>query len=91
MIRRMPKRGFSNAAFKTVYATINVGDLEALDAGTTVDEAFLRERNLVRGKAHGVKILGDGELTKRLTVVVDRVSDTARQKIESAGGTVTLK
>src|SRR3982750_762253 len=61
LIRRVPKRGFNNAEFKTRYAVVNVSDLEAFDAGTTVDEQTLRAAGLVRGIIDGVKILGEGE------------------------------
>ncbi len=83
--RRVPKRGFTNI-FKKEYVVVNLGDLEQFDAGTTVDEAALRDAGLVKGKDCRIKILGDGELTKKLTVEADRFSATARQKIEAAGG-----
>src|SRR6266545_4673864 len=63
LIRRVPKRGFNNAEFKKVWGTVNVGELDAFDAGTTIDEAVLRSAGFVRGQIDGVKILGDGELT----------------------------
>src|ERR1700687_5427202 len=66
--RRLPKRGFTNI-FKKEYAVVNVSDLERFDNGLTVDEALLREAGLVKGKSEGVKILGDGKLSKKLTVV----------------------
>lgn len=87
LIRRLPKRGFNNAAFKTVYAIVNLTDLNRFDDDSTVDEAALIEAKLIRGKYAGVKILGTGELTKRLTVSADKASATAREKIEKAGGT----
>lgn len=87
LIRQLPKRGFNNKAFKTHYAVINVGDLDAFE-GTDVTEASLRESGLLKGVYDGVKILGDGELTKKLNVEVDRVSASAKAKIEGAGGTV---
>src|SRR3954465_1097189 len=68
--RKMPKRGFNNYEFKTKYAVVNVADLERFDAGTTIDEAMLRAAGLVRGTIDGVKILGDGELTKKLSINV---------------------
>jgi large subunit ribosomal protein L15 len=86
--RKMPKRGFNNAQFKTVYAVVNVSDLERFDAGTTIDEAMLREAGLVRGTIDGVKILGDGELSKKLSVNVTKVTGAAREKIEQAGGSI---
>jgi large subunit ribosomal protein L15 len=90
LIRRMPKRGFNNAAFKKVWGIVNLADLNAFDAGTVVDEALLREKGLIRGKLDGVKILGNGELTKKVTVKVEAVSAGARQKIEKAGGSIEL-
>ena len=90
LIRRMPKRGFNNTAFKKVWGIVNLADLETLDAGTTVDEAFLRENGFIRGKLDGVKILGNGALTKKLTIKVTAVSAGAREKIEKAGGSIEL-
>ena len=91
LIRRLPKRGFNNAAFKKHYAIINLDDLSQFEAGTTVNEQLLREAKFVRGKVVGLKILGRGELTHGLTIEADKVSDSAREKIEKAGGTVNLK
>src|SRR5947209_14532968 len=91
LIRRLPKRGFNNAAFHKTYAVVNLDALNAFEQGTTVNEQLLRERNLVRGKVAGLKILGDGELKHALTIEADKVSASARQKIEGAGGTVTLR
>ena len=89
LIRRIPKRGFNNAEFKTRYAVVNVSDLERFDAGTTVDEQSLRAAGLVRGTIDGVKILGNGDLSKKLTITVAKVSASAKEKIEKAGGTVS--
>jgi large subunit ribosomal protein L15 len=91
LIRRLPKRGFNNAAFHKRYAIVNVSDLNAFEAGTVVNEQLLRESNLVRGHFAGIKILGDGELKHGLNVQADKVSTIAREKIEKAGGTVTLR
>jgi large subunit ribosomal protein L15 len=91
LIRRLPKRGFNNAAFKKHYAIVNVGDLNAFEAGMVVNEHFLRKSNLVRGHFAGIKILGDGELKHGLKVEADMVSAAAREKIEKAGGTITLR
>ena len=91
LIRRVPKRGFSNEAFRTRYAIVNLADLELFDAGTAIDEALLRENNIIRGKVDGIKILGNGELTKKLSITADKVSAAAKEKIEKAGGSVTLK
>jgi large subunit ribosomal protein L15 len=91
LIRRLPKRGFNNAAFHKHYAVVNLSDLNALKAGTVVNEELLRKSNLIRGDFAGIKILGDGELKQDLKVQVDKISTTAREKIEKAGGTVTLR
>ena len=91
LIRRLPKRGFNNAAFHKTYAVVNLDALNAFAKGSTVNEQLLRERNLVRGNVAGLKILGDGELKHALTIEADKVSASARQKIEGAGGSVTLR
>jgi large subunit ribosomal protein L15 len=91
LIRRLPKRGFNNAAFHKHYAIVNVSDLNAFEAGAVVNEKLLRESNLIRGHFAGIKILGDGELKHGLKVEADKVSATAREKIENAGGTITLR
>jgi large subunit ribosomal protein L15 len=91
LIRRLPKRGFNNAAFHRRYAIINLDDLNGFKAGTAVNEQLLRESKLVRGDFVGIKILGDGELKHGLNVEVDKVSTAAREKIEKAGGTITLR
>ena len=91
LIRRLPKRGFNNAAFHKRYAIVNLGDLNAFKAGTAVNEQLLRESKLVRGHFVGIKILGDGELKHELKVETDKISTTAREKIEKAGGTITLR
>lgn len=91
LIRRLPKRGFNNAAFRQRYAIVNLDDLNAFKAGTAVNEQLLRESKLVRGSFVGIKILGDGELKHGLNVEADKVSTAAREKIEKAGGTITLR
>jgi large subunit ribosomal protein L15 len=90
LIRRLPKRGFNNAAFKTSFALVNIGDLEEFDSGTRVNEQLLRDKGFVNGKCDGVKILARGELTKILTVEADKFSEAARQKIEQAGGSAVV-
>jgi large subunit ribosomal protein L15 len=90
LIRRLPKRGFNNAAFKASFALVNIGDLEEFDPGTRVNEQLLRDKGLVNGKCDGVKILARGELTKVLTVEADKFSEAARQKIEQAGGSAVV-
>jgi large subunit ribosomal protein L15 len=91
LIRRLPKRGFNNAAFHKHYAIVNLEDLNEFKAGTVVNEQLLRESSLVRGHFVGIKILGDGELKHGLKVEADKVSAGAREKIEKAGGTITLR
>ena len=88
--RRLPKRGFTNI-FRKEYAVVNVKDLEKLDAGSTVDRKMLLETGLIKKKFSMVKVLGDGEISKSLTIAVDKVSKTARQKIEAAGGKIEVK
>jgi len=91
LIRRIPKRGFNNASFKTKYAIVNLESLNQFDNGATVDEASLLAAKLIRGTFDGVKVLGDGEVTKKLTVTVDKISASAREKIEKAGGSIVEK
>lgn len=88
LIRRLPKRGFNNAAFKTKYAIINLDDLDVFEEGAEVNEAALREKNLIRGRIDGVKILGRGEISRKLSIRADKISASARAKIEQAGGTI---
>lgn len=90
LIRRLPKRGFNNAAFHKTWAIINLDDLNEFEAGTVINEQMLRASKHVRGKVVGLKILGRGELNHRLTIEADRVSDSVREKIEKAGGTVKI-
>ncbi len=91
LIRRLPKRGFNNAAFRKEYAIVNLDDLNEFEAGATVNEQALRESKHIRGNFAGIKILGRGELKHGLTIEADKVSESAREKIEKAGGTVTLR
>ena len=90
LYRRLPHRGFSNALFRTEYSTVNVADLSRLEDGTEVTPQLLLERRIVRKKHLPVKILGNGELTVKLTVLAHAFSETAREKILAAGGTCTL-
>ena len=84
---RIPKRGFNNKNFATVYATVNVSDLEArFDNGAIIDEAAIVEAGLLKKTFDGVKVLGRGEITKSLTVKAAKFSESAKSKIESAGG-----
>src|SRR2546427_12484679 len=91
LIRRLPKRGFNNAAFHRHYAIVNLDDLNAFKSGTVVNEQLLRESNLVRGHFAGIKIVADGELKHGVTIEADKVSAAAREKIEKAGGSITLR
>ncbi len=91
VIRRVPKRGFNNGAFRKDYAILNIESLEVFDAGTVVDEATMRARGLVKGRHDdGIKILGDGNLTKALTVHAHKFSESAAKKIADAGGSVVV-
>jgi large subunit ribosomal protein L15 len=87
LIRRMPKRGFNNTRFGTRYLPVNLSDLNVFEDGSRVDVGALRARGLANGGADGIKILGTGELTKRLTVSAHGFSASARARIEALGGT----
>ena len=89
LIRRLPKRGFNNAAFKLRFAIVNLDDLNDFADGTAVDEAALRKVGLVRGTIDGVKILARGEITKKLTISGAKFSEAAKRKIEAAGGKIS--
>jgi len=90
MQRRLPKRGFTNL-FKKQFAEVSVGMLNRFEDGATIDEAVLREAHLVHGHSpDGVKLIGNDELTKKLTVKVNRITSGAKGVIEGAGGTVEL-
>jgi large subunit ribosomal protein L15 len=86
LIRRIPKRGFNNARHATRYVPVNLSDLNQFEDGARVDELALRSVGLANGKSDGIKILGNGELTRKLTVVASAFSASARQKIEAKGG-----
>jgi large subunit ribosomal protein L15 len=90
LIRRLPKRGFNNAAFHKRYAIVNLSELADFKSGSVVNEESLRTAKLVRGNFHGIKILGGGELKHGLTIQAEKVSASAREKIEKAGGTVAV-
>jgi large subunit ribosomal protein L15 len=87
--RRIPKSGFTNI-FRTIYATVNVEDLAIFEAGAKVDEIALRAVGLVKGRIDGVKILGNGELDRALTVVAHKFTGQAADKIQAAGGRAEL-
>lgn len=88
LFRRLPKKGFSNDRFRDVYEVVNVGDLNAFDDGAVVNEAALRDKGLVNRACDAIKILGNGDLSRKLTVEIKSLSASAREKIEKAGGTV---
>jgi large subunit ribosomal protein L15 len=90
LIRRIPKRGFNNARHATRFIPVNLESLNQFDDGTQVDEAALRGRGLANGRGDGVKILGGGELKKKLNVHAHAFSASAKAKIESLGGACQL-
>ncbi|MBE7503010.1 MAG: 50S ribosomal protein L15 [Verrucomicrobiales bacterium] len=85
--RRLPKRGFNNARFATRHLIVNVETLNRFEDGTRVDEAALRKAGIVKRHGDGIKVLGSGELTRKLVVCAQAFSASARAKIEKAGGT----
>ena len=85
LYRRVPKKGFTNI-FRTEYATVNVGQLEVFDNGTVVTAAMLKEAKIIRKTLDGVKVLGNGELTKKLTVEAAKFTASAKEKNEALGG-----
>ena len=86
LYRRIPKRGFNNKMFATHYTEINVSDLNIFEDGTVVTVELLKEKGLIKKVLDGVKVLGDGELTKKLTVQAAKFTKSASEKIEAAGG-----
>lgn len=86
LYRRLPKRGFSNAMFKKTYAVINVSDLNKFEEGTEITPELLFEMGIIKKQLSGIKVLGNGELTKKLTVRAQKFSNIAKEKIEAAGG-----
>lgn len=86
LYRRLPKRGFNNKRFASNYSIVNLNRLEVFEDGSIVDEQALLDRRIVRKLNDGIKVLGNGELTKKLTVRASHFSATAREKIEAAGG-----
>ena len=87
--RRLPKRGFANI-FRKKIIEINIRDLSRFESGSTVDEAALIQMGLVKGKRDGIKLLGLGEINYPLQIKINRVSENARKKIESAGGSIEV-
>ncbi len=86
LFRRLPKRGFSNAKFKTVYAVINLSDLNKFEDGAIVTPEILKEMGILKNQLNGVKILGNGKLEKKLTVKAHKFSESAKESIEKMGG-----
>ena len=91
LIRRIPKRGFNNAEFKTQFAIVNLETLNAFDDGAAVDEQALLAAGVIRRPYDALKILGSGELKKKLNITANKASESAKAAIEKAGGTLTLK
>ncbi|MBI2560034.1 MAG: 50S ribosomal protein L15 [Planctomycetes bacterium] len=89
LFRRLPKRGFHNP-FKKLYDIVNIKDLECFDEGTVIDPEKMQEKGLVKNIKDGIKVLGDGELKKPLTVVAHKFSKTAVEKIKASGGEVKI-
>lgn len=85
LYRRLPKRGFSNAKFKCEYAVINVGDLNKFDEGTVITPELLKETGIIKKQLAGIKVLGDGEIDKKITIRAHRFSSTALEKLEKSG------
>ena len=90
LYRRIPKRGFSNALFKTEYAVINVEDLNNFEDGTVVSPALLRETGMVKNQLSGIKVLGEGKLEKKLTIQAHKFSKSALEKIKESGSTAEV-
>ena len=88
--RRIPKRGFSNALFKTEYSIINVEDLNVFEDGTVVTPALLKEAGLVKKELDGIKVLGEGKLEKKLTVQANKFSKSAIEKINESGSKIEV-
>ncbi|HBA37133.1 MAG TPA: 50S ribosomal protein L15 [Firmicutes bacterium] len=86
LYRRVPKRGFSNKQFETKYAVINLSDLNRFEDGDVVTPELLKERGIIKKQLNGVKVLGNGELEKKITVKAHRFSSKAVTKIENKGG-----
>ena len=89
--RRLPKRGFNNSVFTIEYAIVNVSDLEQFENGTVVNMELLQKEGIIKDSKAGLKVLGNGNLTKKLTVEAKKVSNSAREKIEACGGKIEVK
>lgn len=90
LFKRLPKIGFSNKRFQTRYATINVGDLERFTDDTIITYDLLKENKILKKRLAGLKILGKGNLTKKLTVKANQFSNSAKEKIEASGGQIEV-
>ena len=86
LFRRLPQRGVKNALFKTRYAVINLSDLDKFEEGAVVTPELLKEMGLIKKQLDGVKVLGNGTLTKKITVKANKFSDAALREIEKIGG-----
>ena len=86
LFRRLPKRGFTNARFKTVYAVINLSDLNNFEDGAVVTPELLKEMGILKNQLDGVKVLGNGKLERKLTVQANKFSASAVEAIEALGG-----
>jgi large subunit ribosomal protein L15 len=86
LFRRLPKRGFSNSRFKTEYAVINLSDLNNFEDGATITPEILKEMGLVKNQLDGIKVLGNGKLSKKLIVKANKFSNIAKEEIEKLGG-----
>ncbi len=90
LARRLPKRGFTNVTFKKIYSIVNIDDLNQFEEGTIVTQELLLEKRIIRKLNDGVKVLGNGEIEKALTVKVRKISKAAEEKIVAGGGKVEV-
>jgi len=90
LFRRLPKRGFSNAMFKKEYAVINLDDLNRFNDGDVITPELLKELGIVKKQLCGIKVLGNGNLEKKVTVRAHKFSESAKSKIEASGGKVEV-
>lgn len=92
MIRKIPIRGFNNFNYRKVYSTVNVGDLEIFEPNTEITEELLYEYRVIgKRQPHGLKVLGDGEITKPLTIKAKKATKSAIEKVEKAGGKIVIE
>jgi len=90
LFRRLPKRGFKNAMFKTRYATVNVEDLNVFNDKDVVNFAALKEKGIIKKELDGLKVLGNGKLEKKLTIQANKFSKSALEKIKESGSTIEV-